>query len=371
MCLNDWNSEHDHSLLNGAPNAVLQRTGRGLYCLVTGGEPLFYHQIALRLALEGYGVTGVGPPRVNAKLQREIQDAGGLFCDSAISEISGGDAVLTVLESGQPFQTLEWSAQRRIYISSESRPITASANSAFITYPQEIAQAILSDIAEQVAALLTSPLYPYHVRYRALPNGHSFRRTIRPSVPAEGAPSSGEQDTDFPLEGIEVRSTEHGHGVFATRAYRRGERVMVTTGVLLNHQTEHTIQVNLHQHLEPRFPVRLINHSCNPDLGVKTTPQGLPDFYALRDIRTGEELNFDYAMTELTHVPRTNQALEFNLECHCGEPTCRGQLGYYNILPASDKRRYAGFLSEYLVALEAGEPLPSSRRNGGITEPSP
>jgi hypothetical protein len=368
--LNDWNSEHDRQS-GGEPGAVLQGAGRGRYCLVIGGEPLLYHQIALRLALEGYGVTGVGPAGVNARLQREIKDAGGIFCDSTISEISGGDTVLTVLESRWPFQTLEWSAQRRIYISSEGRPVTVPGKSAFITFPQELTQAVLSDMAEQVTALLTYPPHPYHMRYSTLPNGRSYRRTIRPPVPADGAPAGGEQSDDFPLEGTEVRSTEHGHGVFATWAHRRGERVMVTSGVRLNHQTEHTIQISLRQHLEPRFPVRLINHSCNPNLGVKTTLQGLPDFYALRDLRAGEELTFDYAMTELMHVPRADQALEFSLECHCGEPSCRGQLGYYSTLPASHKRRYAGSLSAYLLALDAGEPQPSSPRSGGVTEPTP
>ena len=368
--MNDWNSEHDRQP-SGEPGEVLQGTGRSRYCLVIGGEPLLYHQIALRLALEGYGVTGVGPPGVNAKLQREIKDAGGIFCASTISEISGGDAVLTVLESSRPFQTLEWSAGRRIYISSEAHPIAASAKSTFITYPQALAQAVLSDIAEQVTALLTYPPYPYRVHYSALPNGHSYRRTIGPSVQADGAPIADEQSGDFPLEGIEVRPTQHGHGVFTTRAHQRGERVMATTGVRLNHQTEHTIQISLQQHLEPRFPVRLINHSCTPNLGVKTTIHGLPDFYALRDLRAGEELNFDYAMTELMHVPRTDQALEFSLECYCGEPGCRGQLGYYRTLPASHKRRYAGSLSAYLLALDAGEPQSSSSRNGGVTEPTP
>ncbi|ULH17782.1 SET domain-containing protein-lysine N-methyltransferase (plasmid) [Deinococcus sp. KNUC1210] len=156
--------------------------------------------------------------------------------------------------------------------------------------------------------------------------------------------------------------------MFAARPHRQGERVMQTSGVHLDHQTEHSIQIGLHQHLEPSFPVRLINHSCVPNLGVRTTALGLPDFYALRDIQAGEELTFDYAMTELTHVPRDNPALEFSLHCHCGEPDCRGQLGYYSTLPEGQKRRYEGYISAYLLALEPRQPV--SIMVGGLTEPT-
>ncbi|GGR03880.1 hypothetical protein GCM10008957_16040 [Deinococcus ruber] len=335
-----------------------------------GGEPLLYHQLALRLALEGYDVTGIGPQAVNAKLRREIEDAGGSFQSSSISEISGGDTALAVLASTRPFEALNWAAQHRIHISSEPRaPTSPRWKSAVIIHPVELAQVVLSDIVDQVVALLDCPPCTHSVRYSALPDGTHFRRVIRQANDATDSPQEAQEDVaDLPAEGIEVKPTAYGHGVFAARSHRQGERVMQTSGVLLNHQTEHSIQIGLRQHLEPRFPVRLINHSCVPNLGVRTTAQGLPDFYALRDIEAGEELNFDYAMTELTHVPRANLALEFSLKCHCGEADCRGQLGYYSTLPESHKRRYEGYISAYLLALEPRQPV--STMVGGLTEPT-
>ncbi len=54
------------------------------------------------------------------------------------------------------------------------------------------------------------------------------------------------------------------------------------------------------------------NHSCEPNVGL----QGQIVLVAMRAIAPGEELRFDYAMTDGSDYD------EF--ECHCGAPTCRG-----------------------------------------------
>ncbi|ULH17781.1 hypothetical protein MF271_20480 (plasmid) [Deinococcus sp. KNUC1210] len=150
-----------------------------------GGEPLLYHQLALRLALEGYDVTGIGPQAVNAKLRREIEDAGGSFQSSSISEISGGDTALAVLASNRPFEALNWAAQHRIHISSEPRaPTSPRWKSAVITYPVELAQVVLADIVDQVTRLLDCPPAPTRfgtVRCRAAHS--SGARSGRPTTP--------------------------------------------------------------------------------------------------------------------------------------------------------------------------------------------
>ena len=47
-------------------------------------------------------------------------------------------------------------------------------------------------------------------------------------------------------------------------------------------------------------PAILINHSCDPNVGVakQLNEGGSYDFVALRDIQEGEELRFDYETTE-------------------------------------------------------------------------
>jgi SET domain-containing protein len=60
---------------------------------------------------------------------------------------------------------------------------------------------------------------------------------------------------------------------------------------------------------------RYINHSCEPNTFMRCTPERA-EFYALRDIASGEELTVDYI--ESQHDGR--------LRCRCGAQNCRGFL---------------------------------------------
>ncbi len=58
-----------------------------------------------------------------------------------------------------------------------------------------------------------------------------------------------------------------------------------------------------------------INHSCAPNSYMKII-YGHILFYALRDIRAGEEITIDYVDTLHSDEKR----------CRCGAPTCRGTI---------------------------------------------
>jgi SET domain-containing protein len=58
-----------------------------------------------------------------------------------------------------------------------------------------------------------------------------------------------------------------------------------------------------------------INHSCKPNAFMKTL-YGHVLFFALRDIKSGEEITIDYEQTLLPDSRR----------CHCGAPNCRGTI---------------------------------------------
>lgn len=144
-----------------------------------------------------------------------------------------------------------------------------------------------------------------------------------------------------------------GKGIFAARDFSAGEFLFGTTGRVVPDQTEHSYQVGFGRHVEPDPPARYINHSCNPNAGVRTNKQtGFPDFYAMWDIKKGEEITIDYAMTEFTHYPRADPKDEFDLTCHCGSAGCRGKFGYYSELSEQLKKKYAGFISDYLIRWE-------------------
>lgn len=78
-----------------------------------------------------------------------------------------------------------------------------------------------------------------------------------------------------------------------------------------------------------------LNHSCDPNCGVKDKVK----IVALKGIGKGEEITFDYAMSE---------SYDYKMYCHCGRTNCR------KIITGADWRlkelqdKYKGFFSEYL-----------------------
>ena len=62
-------------------------------------------------------------------------------------------------------------------------------------------------------------------------------------------------------------------------------------------------------------PLRFTNHSCQPN-AVLRVRQGRVEFYAMRDVRVGEELTVNYGETH--H--------EGKLRCRCGAAGCAGRL---------------------------------------------
>ncbi len=86
---------------------------------------------------------------------------------------------------------------------------------------------------------------------------------------------------------------------------------------------------------------RYIAHSCDPNCGIKN----LFDIVAIRDIRAGQEIAWDYAMTEDSN---------FRMDCLCGSPGCRGVVGSFALLSSEQRiefvERCRGFISDWLVA---------------------
>lgn len=145
---------------------------------------------------------------------------------------------------------------------------------------------------------------------------------------------------------VHIKRNLYGKGVFATRSFEKGEWVLGAAGPLVKYRSIYTIQIAPDLHVLPRPPAKYLNHSCDPNLGVKINRSGLPDFYAMRYIEAGEHLTFDYAMTE--YVLEEMELGRERLVCQCGAPNCRGRIGSYSELPEAVKQRYAGFIADYL-----------------------
>jgi uncharacterized protein len=80
-----------------------------------------------------------------------------------------------------------------------------------------------------------------------------------------------------------------------------------------------------------------INHSCDPNIGVS----GQISFVAMRDIAVGEEICFDYAMTDGSPID------EF--ACGCNSPSCRKTVTGNDWRDPALQKRYRGFFSAYLA----------------------
>jgi len=79
-----------------------------------------------------------------------------------------------------------------------------------------------------------------------------------------------------------------------------------------------------------------LNHSCDPNLGMR----GEITFVAMCDIRAGEELTHDWAMTDDDH---------YSVACNCGAANCREILTGKDWQRPDLQKRYAGYFSAYLA----------------------
>jgi hypothetical protein len=163
---------------------------------------------------------------------------------------------------------------------------------------------------------------------------------------------------------------EKGNALFARTRIARGEVIAVFGGRIIQsnelallpaEQRRLVMQVEEDAFLysEVEGSADWINHSCAPNAGLL----GQIVLVAMRDIATGEEICFDYAMTDGSPYD------EF--ECACRTPTCRGRFtgADWSIPVLWD--RYDGHFSPYLArriealrAALAGKQAPPAERAG-------
>jgi uncharacterized protein len=66
------------------------------------------------------------------------------------------------------------------------------------------------------------------------------------------------------------------------------------------------------------LPAILVNHSCEANVGIRSNNVSAYDFIALRDVKKGEEVLWDYETSEYN--------LYGQFLCSCGVSNCRGIL---------------------------------------------
>jgi uncharacterized protein len=139
-----------------------------------------------------------------------------------------------------------------------------------------------------------------------------------------------------------------GLGVFAGEAIPAGTTVAGFGGCVVDRAEldtldekyrTHSLQIDDHLFIVSELPfddADYVNHSCDPNCGIV----GSVLLVTMRAVAAGEELCFDYAMTD------TDDYDEF--ECSCGTPLCRGTITGADWQAAEMRERYQGWRSAYI-----------------------
>ena len=111
------------------------------------------------------------------------------------------------------------------------------------------------------------------------------------------------------------QSAIHGDGVFAGRAYGKGQVVWQMTGRLHSNLVTETypnfVGIGPDAWINPDSPIDRLNHSCAPNAAFNRKRL----LYALRDIAQREEITIDYSTTEADP--------DWMMKCHCKILGCR------------------------------------------------
>ena len=143
-----------------------------------------------------------------------------------------------------------------------------------------------------------------------------------------------------PRDYVVRNSVIHGRGVFAANRIRKGTTIIEYKG----DRTTWDI-ASLRPDSDPDNPyhtfifelsdgrvidagvkgnaARWINHSCDPNCITSETAKGRVFIEALRKIRTGDELTYDY---RLSYDGRITRKVREAFACRCGADNCRGTM---------------------------------------------
>lgn len=157
------------------------------------------------------------------------------------------------------------------------------------------------------------------------------------------------------LNNFAVGDTHLGKSVFAAREFKKNDVITQFTGPILEKkrlprqyegERDRFVQIGVEEFMGPSGEIDdLINHSCEPNAGLKFGESG-PLLVALEKIEVGEEITWDYSTTMYKNTWR--------MICGCRKPSCRKVIGDFTLLPASLQRRYLrlnvipNYLKDYL-----------------------
>ncbi len=132
-----------------------------------------------------------------------------------------------------------------------------------------------------------------------------------------------------------THSAISGNGSFAATDIPCGTHLITLAGKpIVKHlalQSNDPLQIDENTYLDLNHESKTINHSCAPNCGMRNRS----DLYAIRDIKQGEEITYDYSTT----VGSDDHF--FAMPCACGAMDCRRVIGNFLSIPKARLIDYA------------------------------
>ena len=123
-----------------------------------------------------------------------------------------------------------------------------------------------------------------------------------------------------------VKRNKKGFAVYAGRPYKKGDVVCVMEGERkIPDDLFNVLQIGRGVYMNLKKPYVYFNHSCDPNTGMR----GVATLFALKNIKKGEEITFDYSTT-----------MWEDFRCLCGSKKCRGAVIDFFLLSTKTQEFY-------------------------------
>lgn len=133
-----------------------------------------------------------------------------------------------------------------------------------------------------------------------------------------------------------------GQTAYASRDISSSTLLFHCTGLLVPFPTMYTICVGERQHLLFGDGAECIAHHCDPNVQVKVNGDGTFDFVAVKDIKEGDLVTFNYNTTEWH--------MNTPFQCLCGSEYCAGYICGFKSLSMKDRQRLWAITSPVVKA---------------------
>ncbi len=143
-------------------------------------------------------------------------------------------------------------------------------------------------------------------------------------------------------------------GIFAVKPIKKDEIIAVWGGFIITEREFNKLSKKRFKHIDD-YATKIaegfylvscknggledddfFNHSCDPNAGIK----GQIMIVAMRDIKTGEEITYDYAMTDAGY--------DYSFKCFCASKACRKIITTNDWKKPNLQNKYRGYFSWYI-----------------------